>query len=344
MKKPQSQVLVRGFRVTGSDDSGHMQVSILDPTGHPALLTSQQLFQDILEKTQPQSEGDDIPFVVHEYDLNPWHALVRVSLTSTGEGQVFSVRTERKVPVAARMPFGMAMPKRPRKRRKKVEKETPTHAASCQTSPEDPNEDIQKFVDSFSAEPLKSESDSSSSSEATAEEDLEEPFVPPDVAKEDQDVATVLQSHRELALRRGNPLSSDQAGREVESDADDQPSTKEKPRSMPMPSKPKTSGASFCNATLGLVDVGLQVAGRLASCRHCRTPIAKGSARFAYSFHRQKFAGWVHPDCLLSYLKDQKADLQQALHFLEQKAQTSHDNATVLHAVTTLQQTIRQAI
>ena len=60
----------------------------------------------------------------------------------------------------------------------------------------------------------------------------------------------------------------------------------------------KPQGKVFCNANLGLVDSGMQIASKLACCRHCLVKIQKGSPRFAFAYSLTKFHAWLHEACV----------------------------------------------
>jgi hypothetical protein len=78
------------------------------------------------------------------------------------------------------------------------------------------------------------------------------------------------------------------------------------------------SGArrSYCNSTLGLVEVGVQKAARLATCRHCLSKINRNSVRIAYAYSLTKFHAWVHAECTAALLRAEGANLKQAVAFL----------------------------
>ena len=87
---------------------------------------------------------------------------------------------------------------------------------------------------------------------------------------------------------------------------------------QPVAAEPKDNvrRKTFCNAFLGVCDVGVQTASRLAKCRHCLQPIPKNGTRIAYAFSITKFHSWVHPQCLPHLLLAEGGDIPQAIQFL----------------------------
>eukprot|EP00438_Fugacium_kawagutii_P019102 Skav234730 [mRNA] locus=scaffold634:769143:776207:- [translate_table: standard] len=79
---------------------------------------------------------------------------------------------------------------------------------------------------------------------------------------------------------------------------------------------PQPRGKTFCNATLGICDIGIQRAAKLARCRQCCQPIQRGSARVGWSFSRVKFHAWVHCDCFPLLLRAEGGDVGQAVEFV----------------------------
>ena len=82
--------------------------------------------------------------------------------------------------------------------------------------------------------------------------------------------------------------------------------------------QPPRIGGSFCNKSLGITDVGIQVSARLAKCRHCLVQIPRGAPRCAYAFSTVKFASWLHSTCVAKHLHQEGADICQARTFLEE--------------------------
>lgn len=71
-----------------------------------------------------------------------------------------------------------------------------------------------------------------------------------------------------------------------------------------------------CNMSLGVCEIGTQVAARLAKCRFCDNKIARGDGRVGYAFSKIKFHAYVHLRCLPEYLSKQQGDVQQAVKFI----------------------------
>ena len=71
-----------------------------------------------------------------------------------------------------------------------------------------------------------------------------------------------------------------------------------------------------CHSKTGIVEIGVQVSGSLAKCRHCLQPISKGSARVGWAYSLVKFQSWVHTGCFAELLESEQGDKQAALDFL----------------------------
>ena len=84
--------------------------------------------------------------------------------------------------------------------------------------------------------------------------------------------------------------------------------------SAAQPAKP--TGKSFCNRSVGICEVGQQVASKLAKCRHCMQPIPKYSARIGWAYSRTKFHAWVHSECFPQLLRAEAGDVNQAIDFI----------------------------
>lgn len=361
MKKPQSQVLIQGFLLDGPDRE-NVEVSIIHPElQRPVFMTSHQLFVNIRDvcasTTTPTAMSiESIPFVIHEYRLNPWKPLLQVSLTSVTDGHAFSSRVSTQVKRPPRVAFGLK--KSPRKRKARV-KGTPAKKASEATASGAPHDmpavpeafdghAVQKMVEQFagtgglpSSHPgsddgsQPSVAPDSSSSESSGEE----PFQPADAAREQREVESVLESHRKLMQARGDMFNSDGVAREGA--ADEEPHEENVEPAPSQPSDKSRTTATFCNSRLGLVGIGTQQAARLAKCRHCNQPIERGSVRFAYSYHKQKFAAWIHARCIAAFLRKQKAQIiNQAISFVNEMAQREQP-ANVLEAIGKLQRDLK---
>ena len=138
---------------------------------------------------------------------------------------------------------------------------------------------------------------------------------------------------------RGNVFNADEVARE--GPADDEPHHGHVEPAPSQPSAKLRTTATFCNSHLGLIDVGTQQAARLAKCRHCGQLIEKGSVRFAYSYHKQKFAAWIHAHCIATFLGKQKAQImREAMTLLDEMSRREHP-ANVLQAIGQLQRDLK---
>ena len=82
-------------------------------------------------------------------------------------------------------------------------------------------------------------------------------------------------------------------------------------------SRPAKGGSTFCNQSVGMVEISVQKAARLAQCQGCQTKIARDSVRVGYAYSRKKFHSYVHPGCFPSYLQGQNGDIEQSIVFAE---------------------------
>ena len=340
LKRPQLQTLVRAF-LMDSDNPDVLMVTILkDPTAAPTMLTSRQLFLDLLTRNDSLRE---ISFLVHEYKLHPFQPLTKVSITSTHDcGYVFAQfrhykkKQPQNAPGSVPLPFGLKEPPRKRKpkrpagerKQRKRDRQRPTDALGLtDLGMEGIEQQVELFANSNSVDPNVDISSSSSSSEVEPQpalhddrENEEEPFRTKEAEEEERQVQLVLQSHWKLMDLRGSRADVDLrekgAGEEDKGDV-----------AQPAPAQSSTSRparTTQCNSIIGVVELGRQVASKLATCRHCNQKIAKGRVRLAYSFKVTKFHAWVHMECAAEYLIKQKADMKQARSFLDAESAKEH--------------------
>lgn len=262
---------------------------------------------------------------VCEYDMNPFQPLLPATNVRKGNFIEFSEDyPKRRKPVRPKLPFGFQRQKRKRKPKadgssKKVAGASGSNRHSLNVTineifseiqvdrdcegggrerdHDDPNNyrlDQDSDADSGPSLSSSSSSDADPARDGDARvgnERIAEQLIGPQDAKEEERKTKQLEADREARIQ--------QAASKAPADA--QP-----------PQKLKT----FCNATVGIVDVGVQTSARLAGCRHCLAKIAKGSPRFAYAYSKVKFHSWLHKDCVVPHLVQEQADLGQARAFL----------------------------
>lgn len=228
MKKPQMQVLLRGFLIEGNDQTDHIQVSILDPSSQaPSMVTSQKLFEDILDVA---GSIEVIDFAIAEYTVSPFLPLLSVTVTSVSDKQQFQTKTERKRTLAgARVAFGLKETPRRRKRNKNSVTQKGQRNQKQGKSGKNATDldlfaitdgDIAKQLQQIAKEELASspslpssdseqsaaESESSVSTDSSSSSDsssaVEEPLLTGEAADEEKQVQAILTSHRELALKQ----------------------------------------------------------------------------------------------------------------------------------------------
>lgn len=318
MRRPIIHVLLECFHQTDMP-ADSLFLSIVEPnSGQPTFHTSHQLFQEIAVTAVHTNESfDGVPFLVHDYSVNPFGPLTRLRSTSTSGEHHITATKQKVVRVKKQLPFGLKLPTRKRKpkadnvvpdkkqRVAQIRKMADFQVLEKQCVSKEPEISSRESGDDSS----DSEHASSGASSASRDDDddynddaqeTETMILPEAVAQEQAEVKVVIDSHEALCQNRGNVFC---------------------PRGAPASSAP-SGVSSFCNTTLGLVDVGLQVASRLATCRHCLQKIEKGGPRFAYSWKVNKFHSWLHARCVVPHLRQEAADLPQAVSFLHQKRAT----------------------
>lgn len=71
-------------------EHGEARIGILDPkSGTPVMVTSQKLFQDILEKSSCDGCIQAVTFQIAEYRLSPFQPLVFVTVTDLSDQRSF---------------------------------------------------------------------------------------------------------------------------------------------------------------------------------------------------------------------------------------------------------------
>lgn len=209
------------------------------------------------------------------------------------------------------LPFGLKAPRKKRAKKtvaltqaasSKVSSSSTGHNdMGCNLGLTSLHDDVMDAEDSGSDSGLsKSGSDSSSkesaSSSSSSDTNGEPLSFDPECRKEEKETRDVLRSHAEIAPTHDMLLRD--------------------PPPAPIVAVNAASVKTQCQPTIGVCDVGQQVSGRLAQCRHCKEKISKGSTRVAYSFSVTKFFAWIHPSCFLAYLDAVNGSSAQAISFL----------------------------
>lgn len=288
-------MLVQGFHSSNEADPGsgsELQILCAE-SDKPHMCTSQTLFQQFLEEAGP-IPFQSISFKHCTYTVQPYSPAVSVLLDEVG-GERFEIThrnpTCRK---AGTVPFGL---KRPRKRKavastRKGPKPKKQRQSSSTAPPAQASDHKASSTSSSSSESSSESDSSSSSSHESEDEEAEIPLRTEEEKKEERETNAIVEEHYQQKEEAPAP-------------------TDKKPASAG-PGKGKT----YCNQEIGVTDVGLQLANRLAKCRHCLEPISKQTTRIAYAFSRVKFAAWIHCKCFPSYLQLEHGDFQQAVGFL----------------------------
>lgn len=175
-------------------------------------------------------------------------------------------------------------------------------------------------------------SDLDSGSDASTDGGLaEQPFLTEEAARDVSEVNTLLECHRSRIEERGEVFCERGPFKEetVEGASSSTP-----PQGLPTSSSAsKKPSSSFCNTSLGICGVSLQMAGRLARCRHCMEKVAKQQVRFAYAFHRQKFHSYLHTQCVAAHLRQEGAHVEQAVEYLQGRKSDDTCSAEIVAAV-----------
>lgn len=316
MKKPQMQVLLSAypdFTLPGSSEARGLSIRLLErASDDPHLCTSHQAFHHICAlkgRNGAEVDPEELSLVVYEFKMNPFLPLTTVQTTSASEPRKLITTKAKPALRQARLPFGLKPQVRKRKARTsntgEAKKQKPHAAASAASStPSNVAVLLDGQVTGSQSNAVGTESggehqsvgqvssgssgSSSSSNDDSDGSTAEENQLAPHVAEEKAELRRVSKQHQEhieatgqIFCPRGEPDAKDGA------------------RLPPEP--PKTTTSTFCNAQLGLMDVGLQVAARLATCRHCVTKIERKTIRFGYAWSRSKFLhGFILAACSIT--------------------------------------------
>ena len=298
---------MKAFVVSGHSDD-LPRVGILCPeSSMPEMCTSQQLFQSHLE-TAGLVPFDSIPFRVCKYTVAPHQSALSVDVLEIGD-QRFELGAK-PPPKPQRpkgtIPFGLKRKKPPRKPRAKPgSKKQKGPIQTCQGGQvsqrdEDGGEQVDHESDAASSTSVSSSASSSSDSDCDSDSgsEAEQPFRTNTQKTEEKETDSVLKDH----FQQSEAASSSRAA--------------EPSNPQPTPKSDVGAGKTFCNAQVGVCEIGIQIANRLARCRHCLQPIPKGCCRIGYAYSRKKFHAYVHHGCFVELLTAESGDFHQAIDFL----------------------------
>lgn len=339
MKKPQLQVLAEGFRCSDSiAGPGEIVIGLLDPRSEqPRFGMSSQVFHQLMSdlKLAAQEVLPKLSFLVHDFRVCPFSPLLKVNAFRASGPYHFFVQAKKAT--AVKLPFGLKPVVRKRKpkqgnkekKKQKVKREDVQSVAkdcSMESVPAAPAEEIHPrnsdndaaLSDSASSnDNCDFMSDLDSGSDASTDGGLaEQPFLTEEAARDVSEVNTLLECHRSRIEERGEIFCERGPPEETVEGASSSAPPQGLPTSSSASKKP-SSAPSFCNAFLGICGVSLQVAGRLARCRHCMEKVAKQEVRFAYAFHKQKFHSYLHTQCVAAHLRQEGANVEQAVTYLQ---------------------------
>eukprot|EP00438_Fugacium_kawagutii_P032131 Skav200610 [mRNA] locus=scaffold879:214530:216931:- [translate_table: standard] len=351
-KKPHMQVFLEGIPSTGGDvvavsDSGKQMFLVLAwaelereesrPTNaalHPCAqnnlrlwCTSHQFFQGIFAKHGPLSS---LSLKVFDYTIcaNAPVLSVQILKESCAKFCLDAKPVQRRRKRSDVLPFGLKVPRRKRARKTNASTRDVAASSSVHSSvrkdiehalniePAPHSEAEESDLGSATSESSSSSSSSTGSGSENSDCDTEGEALPldPDHRQEEESTRAILRSHIDLEAR------------EAHSSADAVPSIVVE--HVEAANQPKTQ----CQTTLGLVDVGKQLAAKLAKCRHCGEKILRGSTRLAYSYSTVKFFGWIHVPCFMPYLKSVNGSRIQAVSFLNDWMERHQDQPSEMTA------------
>ena len=269
--------------------------------------TSHQFFRDILVRHGPLSS---LSAKVFDFAIAADQPILSVQILRDSCVNVTLpakfVRPQSKKKSCS-LPFGLTMPRRKRTRTKRDSTSVPASAPSSAPSKKrrGVERDIEDALDAAVSD-IQEEEPSQSSSESDS-----------DISMSVADVSS------ESSDTEGGPLAMDpqqrmeeNATRQVLRSHAELIANQEEPTGALPSSSSARRPSTQCQSSIGLCDVGKQVAAKLAKCRHCGQSISRGSTRLAYSFSKVKFFGWIHIGCFAAYLRDVAGNSGQCIAFI----------------------------
>ena len=271
-------------------------------------MTSQQLFQQLFLKYGPSS---CLTIKVFDYSVPTDQRISSVFVWRESEKSVQLVPGSIKRKPQKRndkLPFGLKAVRKKRKRN--TGKSLRPHAKAARAG---------------------TNSAASLADVITPGQDVDQPFILPDASDPESGVsadehpscddssASSSNSSSDSSDTEGEPLPVDPRQRMEES------ATREILRShaamtmqVSQQVSQSTGSSSFCNKTVGLCEIGVQTAAKLAKCRFCSEPIQRQSQRVGYAYSKVKFHAWLHLQCFPMYLKQQDGCKEQAKSFVKE--------------------------
>ena len=308
VQKPRQLIMMQGFE---SWDNGRASVSLRSPaTGEYCFRTFHEVIQTVLSGRV--SSNQEISFLVRTYTMPTSESLTTVSTTPDEDLGDIARHVKLQLPVKTKankkqLPFGLAPPKKNRRR-----------AAKRQSGPEQqkkPRQEVdgcgrrmpfslglgaQVVAASLAHQRLDDSSDSSAGPSSSS------------CNESRSDVCLVEESsgaETDSSLKAAGAVVLNEE-REIRNVEVAMPSV---PAESPNQPAPTPDPKSFCNANLGVVDLGWQQSKRLATCRQCCDKISVGDGRVAWAYNVKKFHAWLHTGCLLPHLRQEHEDMQPAV-------------------------------
>lgn len=339
LKKPMLQILISGC-VQNMD--GISNVLLLHPsnveTKTLSICTGHQMFHQLCLDwlSDGSAPPDKIGFWVCRYRLNPLAPLLKAENVERS-GKLFQFATRR--PMSSngnkkvKLPFGLKMPTRKRKPRQtqRTTKRVAGAGGQYRNVSDGPGSssmqveheldvEVHQFMNDElcdnESEPsseaaLECSCSSESDSDSTDDTDSDSP------GSETRGEFPGEQHEQELfrqEQRVPETLFMTQSQKEENQEISKLEVAEEKRIESAMDSVTKSK--TFCNSSLGVIGVSLQIASKLATCRHCLLKISKHSARFSYAWNLRKFHSYVHSECLVPHLQQEGSSLEQAKEFV----------------------------
>jgi hypothetical protein len=279
--KPYFHIFIRAESLGGNIAS----LSMTAEKNAPIILSSHALFQKML--ANHMCEDIVVEELTYSMNLDAGMVLLKVFTTGLAHQGLIGPSHDLQKPrqPQAILPFGLTLPKRPRRAKAKAKPKAlavgQPHLVAAQTASADPN------TNSDSGSTTSSSSSTSSSDS--------------DAGPEEQGIATTIEPTTVDAVHEADAVEGLTAEREEEDIAAQ--------HLGPLP-PPKT----FFSAEIGFSEADLSPMrpGRLASCYCCSQPVQKGTIRFAYHFHPKRPSRWFHAECVLRFVASDVTRKEQA--------------------------------
>ena len=284
MKKPLVHMLVEATVA----DSHVTEAAIKLYNGAPRVLTSHELFlqllQDRLGSVNPEQFRVTLQVWECQAFLHEGHTLKSNPEIHVGDFEFTSATTAPKntsnKKAVIKLPFGLNVPKKPRKTRKTVAKKKMQKGNEAKSAPQKKrmHEKMQ---------------DSSNESGDTLSSDSELEIDPNEESEKAAPMSETVESEIKQIPNLAKEIETMDQLREAAAAA------------IKTNSGGSRAAGSYFSKEIGISEGGLAASAR-SLCLHCKKPISKGSVRFSWYYSQVRPPGWVHGYCLSSHVKENK--------------------------------------